>query len=245
MTLENGARLVLLAAVGLWAVFLFGGFITGRANADQTHRTPRWARIASSLMLVIGAWVWWLAIRQAGSLLGLLPLYIAVGMSFGLLGDLFMAQLIPWGDRVVGGIAAFGLGHIAYTAGLITHGDQSGLDASAERWSALLFCLLLGAALWYFVVYRGSKAHTVLHLAALPYALLLASTTGFALGLALQDASFMLTAVGAALFLLSDLLLAAQLFNGLHFHLIGDVVWFLYGPGQMLIVYGLVFPAIL
>ena len=43
--------------------------------------------------------------------------------------------------------------------------------------------------------------------------------------------------VGAALFLISDLILAAQLFNDLHFRGVGDVVWLTYGPGQMLIVY--------
>ena len=80
---------------------------------------------------------------------------------------------------------------------------------------------------------------TTLHWAALPYALLLASTAGFATGLALQDATLLPLALGAALFLLSDLILAAQLFNHLHFPLIGDVIWLTYGPGQMLIVYTL------
>ena len=47
----------------------------------------------------------------------------------------------------------------------------------------------------------------------------------------------MVSAVGAALFLASDLILAAQLFNDLRFPLISDVVWLTYGPAQMLIVY--------
>ena len=44
-------------------------------------------------------------------------------------------------------------------------------------------------------------------------------------------------AIGGALFLLSDLILAARLFNEVHFPLIGDVIWLTYGPAQMLIVY--------
>jgi hypothetical protein len=76
-----------------------------------------------------------------------------------------------------------------------------------------------------------------LHWVALPYALLLASTAGVATGLALQDTAFWPMAAGAALFLLSDLILAAQLFNGRRFRLIDDVIWLTYGPGQMLIVY--------
>lgn len=69
---------------------------------------------------------------------------------------------------------------------------------------------------------------------------LLASTSGFATGLALQRGEFIPVAVGAALFLLSDLLLAAQLFNDVRFYLIDDVVWLLYGPAQMLIVFAMV-----
>jgi hypothetical protein len=58
-----------------------------------------------------------------------------------------------------------------------------------------------------------------------------------ATGLALQQGQFTWLAIGAALFLISDLILAAQLFNDLSFPLIGDVIWLTYGPGQMLIVY--------
>jgi hypothetical protein len=75
-------------------------------------------------------------------------------------------------------------------------------------------------------------------MAALLYALLLAGTAGVATGLALQTPAFIPVAVGAALFLASDLILAGELFNGLSFPLIGDVVWLTYGPAQALIVYG-------
>jgi hypothetical protein len=96
--------------------------------------------------------------------------------------------------------------------------------------------LLVGLVGWYLVVFRGQEV-TMLHWAALPYALLLASTAGFATGLALQSSHFVPLALGAALFLLSDLILAGELFSGLKFPLIGDVIWLTYGPGQALIVY--------
>lgn len=143
---------------------------------------------------------------------------------------------MPVGDHVMGGIAAFGLGHVAYIVAFLTFGDQYNLDAPETRWGAWLVWLLIGVIGWYFVVFRDQKP-TPLHYAALPYALLLASTAGFATGLALQNPALMLLAVGAALFLLSDLILAAQLFNNLRFYLISDVVWLTYGPAQMLIVY--------
>src|SRR5262249_19507935 len=111
------------------------------------------------------------------------------------------------------------------------------LTAPGPRWGSWLAWLLFGAAGWYVVVFRGQEP-AVLHYAALPYALLLASTAGFATGLALQAREFVPSATGAALFLVSDLILAGQLFTRLHFYLINDVVWLTYGPGQMLLVYG-------
>ena len=96
---------------------------------------------------------------------------------------------------------------------------------------------MIGIIGWYVVVYRKSDKSPLVY-AALPYSLLLASTVGFTMSLSLLDPSFTFVTVGAILFLLSDLLLAAQLFNNLHFRYIGDAVWFLYAPAQMLIVLG-------
>lgn len=66
---------------------------------------------------------------------------------------------------------------------------------------------------------------------------MLSSTAGCAFGLALQAPSLFPLAAGAILFLLSDTVLAAHLFNNAHFFLVDDVIWLTYGPGQMLIVY--------
>jgi hypothetical protein len=228
----------LMALLVLWAALLFGGFVLGQPDPADKQRMATWTRMASSFTLVAAGWSWFLFTRERPT--AAFALLIALGMTLGWIGDLFMAgllkQLVPLKEDVLGGIGAFGLGHVAYIIALLHLGNQSGLDAAGPRWGALAAWLVAGAVLWYLVVYRGQKP-TVLHLAALPYALLLASTTGFATGLALQSAVFWPLALGAGLFLTSDLILAAQLFNGLHFPLISDVIWLLYGPGQMLIVY--------
>ena len=83
----------------------------------------------------------------------------------------------------------------------------------------------------------SARQPSFLHNAALPYALLLASSAGFASGLALNASVFIPLVLGCALFLVSDLILAARLFNGASFPLIDDVVWLTYGPAQMLIVF--------
>lgn len=234
--LENTQRYWLIALLVLWAILLFGGFALG--HESETQRIPRWARMASSATLVLAAWSWYLLATgsEAGGQARSYALFIAVGMSFGFVGDLVMARLAPGGRNVLGGIAAFGIGHIFYITGILRFSNQIGLDDPAKRWGALAVWLLVAVVAWYFLIFRGQEV-TTLHWAALPYALLLASTAGFATGLALQNGLFWGLALGAGLFLLSDLILAAELFTGLKFNSIGDVIWLTYGPGQMLIVY--------
>jgi hypothetical protein len=226
----------LLALFILWALLLFGGFAFGTLNEERTRRMPAWTRIGSSLALVVAAWSWYLF--TFGTSVSALSLCLAIGMTLGCLGDSFLAGALPLAQPVLGGIAAFGLGHIAYIIGLLQFAHQQGLDAPGPRWGAWLVWLLIGVAGWYLIVFRGSKA-TLLHRAALPYALLLASTAGVATGLAVQAPAFIPLAIGAALFFVSDLILAAQLFNHRHFPLIGDVIWLTYGPAQALIVYAM------
>jgi hypothetical protein len=225
---------ILLAALyAVWAALLFGGFALGRSTPDHTRRMPTWTRMASSVTLVAIAWLWFGFTREVS--VNSYALLIALGMSLGLLGDLILAAVIPLAQPVVGGITAFGLGHIAYLLAALRFGNQHDLHAPLPRWSMLALWLLIGLGGWYLLVFLGQKP-TVLHWAALPYALLLASVAGLFSGLALQATAFVPATVGAALFLLSDLILATQLFNGEPFPLIGDLIWLTYGPGQALLV---------
>jgi len=224
---------ILLALFAVWAVLLFGGFVFGPTTSDRTRRMPTWTRMGSSLILVVTAWLWYAFTRQ--SPVGTYALLIAVGMSCGCLGDLVLASVIPLREPVLGGILAFGLGHVAYLVAAILLGNHFRMAAPLPRFSMLTAWLLIGLAGWYMVILRGHKPST-LHWASLPYALLLASVAGLFSGLALQSPAFLPAALGAALFLVSDLILANQLFNGRTFPLVGDIVWLTYGPGQALIV---------
>jgi hypothetical protein len=226
----------MVGLLALWAILLFGGFAAGPTSADGSRRIPLWGRLGSSLALVLAAWSWcWLA---RGGPVASVALLIALGMTLGFIGDVFMAHVLPVAEPVIGGMSAFGLGHVAYIAAFLLLGRQSVFAAAGPRWAAWLVWLLLGAVGWYLVVWRGHK-HSLLHRVALPYALLLASTAGLATGLALLSPGLWVLALGAALFLISDLILATQLFNHVHFPLISDVVWLTYGPAQALIVYTL------
>lgn len=222
----------------LWAALLFGGFALGKG---PERRMPRWTRLGSSLVLVAAAWSYVL-VAPSGPL-ARFSLLIAVGMTLGFVGDLFMARVIPLPNRFFGGIGGFALGHVAYIAAGV--GLANTLDVPpVTRLAGWLAWLLIGAAGWWVIVYRG-QTRTALHWATLPYALLLASTAGVATGLALHQPVFLPFAVGAALFLFSDLMIAAQLFAApvVRGRVLGvnveDLIWLTYGPGQMLIVHTL------
>jgi len=256
----------------MWAVFLFGGGLIGKPDAEHTRRMPRWTRMVSSFVLVIAAWSYALLYREQvyADAAGLM----AVGMTLCFIGDLFMAQLILHDDRhILGGIGAFGLGHIAYIAAFLRLLSPSQalldwrMDYSVNELNivlpqptinglVLIGCWLFAAIVWYRVIYRTAKERTTLHLAALPYGLLLATTVGAALNLTLyawnvysaateNRIAFLnlvraaIPALGTLLFFISDFILAARLFNKAYFRMIDDWVWLTYGPGQMLIVYGM------
>ena len=233
-------RYWLIGLLILWALLLFGGFIFGNA-AEASRRMPTWTRMASSATLVVAAFSWYAFTRYSPA--GSYALLIAFGMTFGFIGDLALAGFLPGGRNVIVGIISFGIGHIFYITAMLRFATATGLTATGPRWGALGVWLLVGFVGWYVVVLRGANTAGitpgVVHWIALPYALLLASTAGLATGLALQDGRFIPLALGAALFLLSDLILAGDMFSGLTFRLIGDVIWLTYGPAQMLIVYSI------
>ncbi len=228
-------RLWLFTLWFFWAAFLFGGLILGKPR--EHRRMPRWTRMASSWTLVVAGWSWWLFLQHTE--MGLYAFWIAVGMTFGGMGDLFLAELLGVrGTRaVIAGIVAFGVGHLSYIAAILYGTERFSMQSMSLRWPVLM--LFWGIALigWWGMVMRGQEGRHIVHWAALPYALLLATTAGLATGMASQYMAFWPLAAGAFLFLVSDLILAGALFGGLKWPYMHDIVWLTYGPGQMLIVY--------
>jgi uncharacterized membrane protein YhhN len=218
----------LLALLAIWAALLVGSVIAPWAALSKHSNQATRLRLASSAILVIAAWSWYLAARDTPHVAAF-ALLVALGMTFGFLGDLLLAEILPLKHSFLAGIGAFAGGHIVYIAAIlsVTPHVQSTLEGIA---------LLIGLVGWYLVVLRGPDAG-LLRWAALPYALLLATTAGLAAGLATQAGAFVPLAVGAALFLISDLLVAGERFGGMRFPHVRDAIWLTYGPAQMLIVY--------
>lgn len=225
----------MMILLGIWAILLFGGFLLGRPDPAKTRRMPVWTRVGSSAALAAAGWGWYWQAR--GSEDATYALLVAAGMTLGLVGDLFMCKVIQAPDRVVAGMGSFGLGHVAYIGALLSRGGRIGALSSGYVWAAWAGVLFAGLIGWYLAVLRGVKPGP-LHWAALPYALLLASTAGLAAGLSTAVPSLVPVAVGAGLFLVSDLMLAARIFRRWHPFLVEDAIWLTYGPAQALIVSG-------
>jgi uncharacterized membrane protein YhhN len=223
----------------LWAVLLAEAMITGNL-LEGGHRAiwPTAGRMGSSIVLVIVAVLGWRLYRETAA--GKFALLIAVGMALGTIGDFFNAGLlkfIPVRPPVLGGIAAFGLGHIAYIAGCIDLARRADLTNRKALLIAIVGWQLFGMLAWYYVAYLGTENRGLIW-PALPYTLLLAGTAGITSGLALQQSRLFPLALGGALFLLSDLILAVGMFGEGVRHGT-EAVWLTYGPGQMLIVFSI------
>jgi hypothetical protein len=230
--IQTGAWYWLIGLLLLWGTLLFGGFVIGLVDGSIGIPTP--ARMGSSLVLVLAGWSWCIAARSSKvSVYGLL---IALGMLSGFIGDLFMANLVPIGDKLLGGMASFGIGHIFYITALVYMGRVAGLSSPFARWMALLVWLLIGAIGWYVIVFPKAEPR-VLAWAALGYVLLLASTAGIATGLAVQARALWPLAFGTALFFISDLMIALGQFGGARSAWLDAAIWLTYGPAQALIVY--------
>ncbi len=232
--------------VTLWVVWaalltvamLLGGFAGGHGSSVATA-----ARMSSSVTLIVVGWTAYAVWQRSAA--GTFALLIAVGMTLGTIGDLFNAGLltfVPLPNPVLGGIAAFGLGHIAYITGCVNLARRAGLTNRGTMFGAIVVWQLIGLVGWYVIVMQGSEARDLVW-PALPYSLLLAGTAGVAGGLALQDRRLAWLALGAALFLVSDLVLAFGLFRGSFAHQT-ECVWLTYAPGQMLIVFSTICAAL-
>lgn len=177
------------------------------------HDIPTWTRMLSSLTLVAVAW--WAPIDRR----------IATGMTLGAIGDLLLAGLVvgkPW--DLATGMAAFAAGHLSYIRAMAAW--------EKPRPSIVIPFLLVGVIAWGAVVQRNDA----LAWAALGYSFFLTTMTGVAVSAALAKRAYWPVALGAVLFLVSDVVLACELFGS---PVAGkNGVWILYGLGQMGIVFG-------
>ncbi len=219
-----------------WAVLLVGSMVVGNGPGGHGSPLSTWLRMGASLTLVATGSLSYGLFRASPA--GPFAWWILIGMMLGTIGDFFLAGLLkflPIPEPFLAGMAAFGLGHIAYIIGCVGLSKRASLNNRRTMLIAIVAWQLIGIAAWYYVVYLGTQARPMIWM-VLPYCALLAGTAGVTLGLALQNRKLGWLALGGALFLLSDLLIACGMFRGSFPHQT-EWVWLTYSPGQMLIVF--------
>lgn len=226
-----------------WGILLFGGLLFSGRKPKGNQQIPRWARLGSSCVLAIGAWLWFAI--SLGAIVDALIIWIALGMSLSLLGDVLLSGILQRRHALLEGMGAFAIAHIAYIIGLLAVGQALHLADWQRHLPWLLLFVVTSGTGWYLVVFFKQSYRTLAHYVALPYTILLSTTAGLSVIIALQNPFFSLLSVGTILFLLSDLVLAVALFRYAQRAWLHDVVWVLYGTGQMLIVFGLLLQLVL
>jgi uncharacterized membrane protein YhhN len=222
-----------IVTVGLIAipVLLFIAFVFGQYNPERTRRTLKPLRMSTSFVAVLIALVVWASNTR---LAGAAPWFF-FGMVFGFLGDLILADVIPLPKRMISGIIAFGVGHICYIIGVISVAAILGIGNPITGSLFWVVYVLASSFLWVVFINNPTKSRT-LNIGSLIYSWLISLMAGAAGSLAIQDPRFTLTAVGGALFLVSDLILGNRELRDNGWFLVHDVVWVLYIAGQALIV---------
>lgn len=219
LTVSATAIVSLAAALVYWGRFA-ASEVKGIVGA--TLKTASTGLLAALLLMVPGgAWFW------------LIPL----GLALGALGDLCLA--LP-GKRVfLAGVAAFGLGHLAYAGGFLIRSTEIGFDGIGMVEAVVLAGLL------------GLLASTEVWLAPRTGALrgpvrgyvALIGVMGLAAVVLPAHRGQGLLRLGAALFIASDLMLALQLFvvrDAGQRRSLGLALWPAYWIAQALIAWGAV-----
>jgi hypothetical protein len=237
--LRTGQTVWLGLLYSAWAALVFLGHGLGHAP-DGAPRIPTWARMDSSLLLVVVAWTW-VAWVEPGPI-RLFARRVAWGMSWGLVGDLCLAGIcLPRSAQLPAGILTFAIGHVCYIRGMLGLAGALALDRPLRGWIAWAIGLAVASTGWYLVVLQSGFSSPFLVGAALGYTWLLGSTAGVACGLAWKSPRFFPLAAGGLLFFASDFTFAMSVFNPPLFEKIApvwrpDIGWLTYGPAQALIV---------
>lgn len=211
------AILSLAAALAYWTRFA-AREVKGTAGAAvKTASTALLAVLA--LAMPFGGWFW------------LIPL----GLALGALGDLLLA--LGGIRRFLAGVAAFGLGHLAYAGGFLWRSGDLGFDGlgiAEVAALAVLLALLVSTEVW-LAPRTGDLRPPVRGYVGL------IGLMGVAAVLLPAHPGQTVLRLGAGLFVMSDLMLALQLFvvkSGLWRRRLALALWPAYWAGQALICWG-------
>ncbi len=217
----------------LFAAGILGPWRDAPARATN-GRLPLAARMLLSASLLVAAFVIW----QSGAMQPAYAQWVMFGMLASFIGDLVMAKLIPFPNRLIGGMIAFGIAHALYiTAYVQTLQANSAPLLNSGLFAGFGFYGVVSIFCW-FALIRNPQKGTVTNIGALVYGLWISTMASFALALAFAlGGAFWITAVGGLLFVASDFIIGITDIRGISIKNANDWVWLTYVAAQMAIVY--------
>ncbi|AWC27393.1 lysoplasmalogenase [Bacillus cytotoxicus] len=158
--------------------------------------------------------------------------WIAIGMTLSTVGDLFMAGLIPFGHRLIGGMITFAIAHCFYVTAFL----QAGISWIGFGIGLFVYGFLLVFG-WFFFI-RNPNQDRLFTLGALIYGVWVGGMACFAF--ALDDTAhtmWWLPALGGFLFVISDFIIGVTEIGARKIKYDPLFVWLTYVAAQMCIIY--------
>lgn len=195
-------------------------------------RLPLVYRILLSISLLISSLFAFLNTHSIYSM------WVLLGMLSSFLGDLAMAEVLHFKNRLIGGMLFFGIAHMLYITSYIMTIHQYGLKLLNPTFAIpLSLYMILITASWIILI-RNPERGTLLNAGSFLYAMWLGFMASCAAELALLVGNtWWLTSAGALLFAMSDLTIGLTMIGKRKFRNPEIFIWATYVAGQAGIIY--------
>lgn len=229
---------MLIPMLWLAQIILFVGGWLGpwRSPAELAGKRdlPRAVRMVLSFSLCIAALLIW----QGGVRDAVYAQWVCFGMFVSFIGDLMMARLIPFPNRLIGGMIAFGIAHALYvTAYLQTIQANRAELVNPGLGLGIGFYAIVSILGWAILI-RNPQKPSFINIGALVYGMWIGTMAMFALTLAVAvGGAYWLTALGGLIFVASDFIIGITDIRGMTIKDANVWVWLTYLAGQMGIIY--------
>jgi len=231
--------LVLLLPATVVVSFLIHWVTVSRVQT-AAERLPvcRGAYLGMSAQLLVYAWV----LFAIGTGRHPATMLVPLGMSFSFLGDYFNLQFPAVSHRVKQplffGILSFAVAQVCYIGAFLTLVPVRTLVDDGAFVPILAALVIVPAVLFRFGVYDRQRPKTVM-LGAFFYGFILGAMAAVALAAAIADGgAWIVVAIGAGFFLLSDAVMGQTTIRGKHPRTEFQIPWLTYLIAQGLIIAG-------
>lgn len=217
----------------VWLAAYIIGMKVGRKDPTPYRQFARGGKVAMIVLVILVAVLGWI-FTAVDTPFTRFALWITLGLIFGGLGDIILADLSPFEKPLIPGIIAFAIGHISYTIAIFTLRDIFSVSMFSYSLIGLAIAFVFNLTLWLIIVRRSGRS-TPTKIGILVYGFLVAGVAALAVVFTWQTGILFTLALGLVLFFISDLLLVGDITESYQFPNVGDAIWIIYSTGQLLI----------